>query len=132
MLMEVLLALLLFVGAAAVITGGLSASLTSVERLRLSTHAANLAITVLSELQLGLRTTDLAGPEPFEPPFEHWTWELVTTPASLDAEDDSPLTTIEVIIRHDEPPLTHRLCQLVRLGEPVILEAPLAFESSDE
>ena len=49
MLLEVVLALVLFVGAATVLTSGLSSSLDSVERLRLNAHAADYAVSVLSE-----------------------------------------------------------------------------------
>jgi len=91
-LLEVVLALLLFVGAAAVITGGMNASLTSVERMRLATHAANLAVSLISELQLGIRGIEMTGPEPFEAPYEDWTWELVATKAEYSLEEASPWT----------------------------------------
>jgi type II secretory pathway pseudopilin PulG len=113
-LLEVVLALLLFVAAAAVITGGIHASLTSVERMRLTTHAANLAVSVMSELQLGIRSTSLSGPESFDPPFENWTWELVAAPAELDMEETTPWTQVEVIIRHPDPALTFRVSQLIQ------------------
>ncbi len=122
-LLEVVLALILFVAAAAVITGGMHASLDSVDRMRLNTHAADLAISVISELQLGIRGLDLTGPEPFEPPYENWTWEIVITSdevpvvgSGLAIEEESPLTQVEVIIRHQDPPLTYRLSQLIRPG----------------
>ena len=47
-LLEVVLALVLFVAAAAVIASAINASLESVERQKLNLHAANLAVTVLS------------------------------------------------------------------------------------
>ena len=67
-LLEVVLALALFVGAATVISTGLNASVQAVYRLRQSTHAANLAISVLSELQMHIRPVAAAGPEPFAAP----------------------------------------------------------------
>ncbi|MBN2508408.1 MAG: hypothetical protein JXQ71_17150 [Verrucomicrobia bacterium] len=116
-LLEVVLALLLFVGAAAVISGGLHAALTSVERMRLSMHAANLAISLVAELQLGIRGTEMQGPAPFDPPFEDWTWEMVAARQEFSVDSTGPeWTRVEVIIRHEDPPLTHRLAQLVQPG----------------
>jgi len=124
-LLEVVLALVLFVGAAAVITGGINASLNGVERLRLNTHAANLAISVLAELQMGARTTELTGPEPFDLPFENWTWELVPTPVEDELGEESRLTSVEVIIRHLTEPVVYRLTQVLRLeDEERVDEAP--------
>lgn len=118
-LLEVVMALLLFVAAAAIISGGMNSSLNSVERMRLTTHAANLAVSVLSELQLGIRTLSNSGPDSFDPPFENWTWEIVSTPAEMDTEEPSPWTQVEVIIRRDDPPITFRLEQLIRPGPAV-------------
>src|SRR5204863_6368831 len=74
-LLEVVLALVLFATAAAIIGAGLSTSIQSVERLRLNAHAANLAVSVLSELQMGTKGFGKRGPQQFEAPFEGWTWE---------------------------------------------------------
>src|SRR5258708_4398278 len=84
-LLEVILALVLFVAAAAVLTSGLSSSLDGVERLRLNTHAADLAVTVLSELQLGIKSLALSGPQQFEAPLDAWTWELVASPVQAES-----------------------------------------------
>jgi len=117
-LLEVILALVLFVAAAAVISSALNASLDGVERQKLKTHAVNLALSVLSELQMGLRTTESTGPEPFESPFENWTWQLALTPQEDEVGETSGLTQVEVIIRHDEPALVYRLAQVLKLEAP--------------
>ena len=115
-LLEVILALVLFVAAAAVISSAINASLQSVERQRLNLHAANLATTVLSELQLGQRSLETTGPEAFRAPFEHWTWQLV--PASREARllEAEALTVVEVIVRHEDPPVVLRLAQSIKAG----------------
>jgi hypothetical protein len=114
-LLEVVLALVLFVAAAAILSSGLSSSLDGIERLRLEAHAADLAVSVLSELQMGIRTLALSGPQPFETPREGWTWELVSTPVQAELEDTNAFKKIEVIIRHDEPALVYRLSQVLQL-----------------
>jgi hypothetical protein len=113
-LLEVILALALFVGAAAVLTSGLSSSLDGVERLRLNTHAADFAVSVLSELQMGITSLGVSGPQPFVPPEDGWTWEVAATPVESGTEESSPFQRIEVIIRHEDPPLVYRLNQVLR------------------
>ena len=68
-------------------------------------------------MQLGIKTLTLAGPQPFDPPLEGWTWEAVATPIQTESEGASPFQRIEVIIRHDDPALVHRLNQLLRTDE---------------
>ncbi|MSU20724.1 MAG: hypothetical protein EXS30_04945 [Pedosphaera sp.] len=116
-LLEVLVALALFVSAAAIITAGLNASLNSVERLRLNTHAANLAVSVLSEVQIGIKKLDLEGPQQFEVPFEEWTWEILTTEADTDSTEASLIKKVEVTIRHNDPVLVFRLSQVIRIDD---------------
>jgi len=126
-LLEVILALVLFVAAATVIAAGINASLDSVERLRLNTHAANLAVSVLSELQMGSKTLAATGPQQFQAPFEAWTWEVLASPldaksagfnsaaTSRPTDRGMALTRVEVIIRHDDPVLVYRLNQVLPL-----------------
>lgn len=115
-LLEVVLALVLFVAAASVLTGGLSSSLDSLERLRVNTHAADLAVTVLSELQMGLKSVSLNGPQPFDLPLEGWTWEVVSTPLESGFDEGEPVQNVEIIIRHDESALVYRLTQMLQVG----------------
>ena len=107
-LLEVILALVLLVAAAAVIGAGLGSSMDAVERQRLNMHAANLAASVLAETQLGLRTTG-NGPQAFEAPFDHWSWELHSASVESEVGQSSDLNLIEAVIRHDDPPVVHRL-----------------------
>jgi hypothetical protein len=108
-LLEVILALVLFVAAAAVVSTALRSSVDSGERLRLGVHADNLAATVLAELEMGTRSPAVPGPAPFEPPFTNWTWQIVP-PAG-----DLPGAPFEVIIRHDSSELVRRLAQAIQL-----------------
>jgi type II secretory pathway pseudopilin PulG len=114
-LLEVVLALVLFVSAAAILTSGLSSSLDSVDRLRVNAQAADFAVSVLSELQMGIKTLALTGPQEFDPPEEGWTWELVATPLEPESDEVTPYQRIEVIIRHDDPAVVYRLGQVLRL-----------------
>jgi len=113
-LLEVLLALALFAGAATVIGIGFKASIDGAERVRMNTHAVNLAVTVISELQMGIRSLAETGPEAFGPPFEGWVWEIAATPWGTD--EAKPLTQVEVIVRHEPTGFVHRLAQVIQIG----------------
>ncbi|HMJ65045.1 MAG TPA: hypothetical protein VK615_06815 [Candidatus Binatia bacterium] len=113
-LLEVLLALALFAGAATVIGIGFKASIDGAERLRMSAHAANLAATVISELQMGVRSLADTGPEAFGPPFDGWVWEIVAAPWG--ADETKALTQVEVVVRHEPTGFVHRLAQVIHIG----------------
>jgi hypothetical protein len=124
-LLEVVLALLLFVGAVAIVSSALNSSMASIERQRFSVQAANLAATVHAELDLGLRATESLGPEPFEKPFDQWTWQLVPTAVEDKTSGEaSGLTAIEVVIRNTNSPAAYRLAQTHRLVKTVVTNAP--------
>ena len=114
-LLEVILALVLFAAAAAIIGAGLHSAIAGVERQKLNAHAVNLAASVLAEIQMGLRPPESVGPESFDSPFDRWTWELVLTPIETDAGEPGDLTRVEVIVRHGEPALVQRLTQVLKL-----------------
>ncbi len=112
-LLEVLLAVALFVAAAAIATASLNSSIRSLERQRLQTHAVQLASSVLAEVQLGIRITSggNSAAQPFETPFQDWTWEIVTDTGASDFSSSNPLERVEVIIRHRSEPIVQRLAQ---------------------
>jgi len=116
-LLEVVLALVLVAGAAAVVGAGLSASIDRVERLKLNAHAADLAVSVMSELQMGSKVLSQEGPESFEAPFEGWTWEAAAEVTDEKVRDTGRTKKVEVVIRHEDPAVVHRLCQVIRLPE---------------
>lgn len=94
--------------------GALSAALDGVERQRLDTHAANLAVSALSEIQLGIRGVAESAPAPLEPPFDQWTVQVQATPVESELGEPSGLMRIEVVVRHLNPPVVHRLAQLMK------------------
>jgi type II secretory pathway pseudopilin PulG len=113
-LFEVVLALALFVFAAAVISGGFSASLKSVDRMRAELDASNLAASTLAEIALGLKPMSASPPTGFEPPFERWNWEVEVTEPSEDLDMGGGLTLVEVIIRNETLQRETRLARMMR------------------
>ena len=112
-LLEVILALALFVLAATVITGALSSSTNEVKRLRLNTHASNLAASILSEMQMGLQAGEASGPNTFDPPFEQWSWQTTLSPVNEMVGVTNTIQKVEVIIRHESEPVVFRLTQFL-------------------
>jgi type II secretory pathway pseudopilin PulG len=112
-LLEVVLALALFVMAATIITGGLTAAINEVKRLRLAAHASNLAATVVAQIQMGVQPGEAAGPAPFEPPFDQWKWETIVSPVNDTVGATNPIQKVEVIIRHNTESIVYRVTQFL-------------------
>lgn len=117
MLLEVVLALALFVAAATIISTGINASVQAVYRLRLETHAANLAISLISEMQMRARPITAVGPEPFEAPFTNWSYRIELRQSENSGTDSDALQPVEVVVSHTEEPIVYRLTQLFRAVE---------------
>jgi hypothetical protein len=111
-LLEVVLALALFFGVAVAILGALNTSLRLVRKVRLDAAAADLAVSLLSEIQMGAIPTADAGPTAYEEPLQDWTWEIVQIPV------EGPLAAmevarVEVIIRNTPEGYAYRLYGLL-------------------
>lgn len=115
-LLEVLLAVALFVAAAAVMTVALNASLSSLNRQRLAAQASNMAASVLAEVQLGIRPMAVVARAPMEPPYAQWLLELAVTPAETGAGEPTGAAQVEVILRHQTESVVQRLAQLLPLN----------------
>ena len=110
-LLEVVFALALFFVAAGVIAGGLNMTASASGRLALGAQGADLAVTVLSEIQMGLRQVVNEGPSAFEEGPDGWTWQIVASPAVSTGEGDS-LWLVQVIVTHTPTGYAYRLAQL--------------------
>ena len=124
-LLEVLLALALFVAAAAVATSALNSSLQSVERQKLSTQALNHAASVLAELQLGIRPVAALSRRPLDPPYQDWSCEVELTPSESADGGITGLARVEVIIRHQQEPVVRRLAEVLRIDAGHSTNAPV-------
>jgi hypothetical protein len=115
-LLEVVLALALFVAAATVLTGGVNASVQAVDKLRLENHAMDLAITLVSEMQMHARPVEAVAERAFEAPFEDWNYTVELHAIDSDVLVES-LNTAEVVVRHTREGVVVRLYQVVRMGD---------------
>jgi len=113
-LFEVVLALVLFSFAAIIIANSFSSSLRSVDRMRHDLDAANLAISTLSEIELGLKPLETSPPTEFEVPFEKWTWQIEATKPNEDLDMGGGLTLVEVIVLNEELGRETRIARMIR------------------
>ena len=115
-LLEVVLALAVFFGVSIAVLGGLSLSLRSARQIREESQAADLAVTMLSEVQMGVYPPVDAGPTPFEDPDADWSWQIVTMPLES-VLPGAELMQVTIIIRNTVDGYTYRLYQLLPLEE---------------
>jgi hypothetical protein len=104
----VILALALFVGTSGIVLASLSACMRSAQEVRLEAQAADLAVTRLSEVQMGLLPIQDSSAEPFDPPFDAWTWQA-STMSVIDNGEDMGLKKIEIVVTQTEQGFVYRL-----------------------
>jgi len=126
-LLEVVLALALFVATATTVGAALSRCSDAAARLRTRTRAADLAVTLLSEIQLGLVAPVSTDPTTYEEDaLADWTWGIETE----DVEDSDVLFRMLVTVTHEETGLKHSLGCL--MTDPEALEEEAAGEEYDD
>jgi len=111
MLLEVLLALSILFVAGGVITGSMRTSIEQVNRIKLQARASDLAVSVLSQVQMGVLEPISAGPEVFEPDEPGWVWEVIADPAELADTGLSQMLEVKVIVRHEPTGFSYRIAQ---------------------
>ncbi len=116
-LLEVLLALTLFVFAATIIVSSLNSGVERVARLKAQLHAEDLAVSVLSEVKLGMLPVESQGPQPFDAPFDQWTWQVEAAPYAYGSEDAlgdvSALQLVTVIVKNNEATAAQWLTEIL-------------------
>ena len=113
MLLEVVLALGLFVMTAVFVLDGMTSATRAVSRARMDAAAADLAISIMSEVEIGTILMVDAGPTDFEMVgYEGWTWEVVFN-ALPDYAELTQLLQCEVIVRHESESVIHRMSQIL-------------------
>jgi hypothetical protein len=124
-LLEVLFALALLSAGVAVILSGLGGSAREATRMRTAADGADLAVSVLSQVQAGMIEIRTDGPFPAEEPHLDWTWELLVEDVLLGSEYDPAMLQVEVVVRHEPSGYTHRLVQLMAPPSQETLEEGL-------
>ena len=104
-LLEVVLSTALFAMAALGVLAGLNSCFRSLGKMRLESQAADLAISKVSEVHIGIVPLEDDGPNEYEDDesLADWTWEIVTEEVELDAElelemDGPQLLQVQVVV----------------------------------
>ncbi len=112
-LLEVILALTLFVFAASIISTSLQTAVDRTQRLHAQAHSLDLAASVLAEIEIGIRPAQSAGPDHFEAPFAAWTWQIEASPYTFGGTDSAALQLVNVIVRQDSASAVQRLSRII-------------------
>lgn len=111
-LLEVILSLALFVAAATVAFGALNWSARACGQMRLEAQGADLAVSVLSEIQMGLLPVADSPAKNFQAPMQDWTWQIVT--ATVEDESIGPQAKrVEITVNNTQQNYTCRLVELM-------------------
>jgi len=114
-LMEVVLALALFCVSGAIVFSGLSASFGAVDRVRMQAQAADLAVSLLSEIEMGEIEPANDGPNAYEEEsLADWTWQVVAVPMEISSLTGPAMRQVEVIVRNKDGRTVCRLRRLVQ------------------
>lgn len=114
-LLEIVLAMAIFVFSAAVVQSGLVSCLRSLSTVRLQNQAVNLGVTKLSEIQMGLLDvagTELTSFEEEDESLSEWEWQVTAEPIGEDAET-SPMTLVTVTITNTSQRITYQLTEIM-------------------
>ena len=113
-LLEVVLSMAIFVAIASVTLLSLDQCIRAANRLRLEAQASDLAVTLLSDIQMGQLDPVDFGPEALDEPLQEWTWQVVTRD-DLVAPDLVPMREVQIIVSNPDRAFTYRLAHLVPL-----------------
>lgn len=111
-LLEVVLALGLLVMVTAVVYGGLQASMAAVEELEFQTRAADLAVSVISEIQMGARPPVGQAAAPLAEPYADWMLQININPLGQSGATQQ-LQRVEIVISPAGGKRPFRLAQVM-------------------
>ena len=129
-LLEVVVALGLFVLCAAIVGSGLDSAMLSLDRLRAEAQATDRLATLLAEVELGVVPATAAAVAP-DAEGSEWGQGLEVEPwsGSDDPDDDLGLVRVEAVVRHLPSGNEWRLARIFARGElPTSAPPPVSEE----
>lgn len=115
-LLEVVLALSAFFALGGIIVGSMNSAARAARGVAQDARAADLAVTIMSRIHMGVMEPESFGPEYCDEPLEDWTWRIVTEPVS-NSLDGPEMRRVEVVVRDTRNDRVHRLTELVTLED---------------
>ncbi len=111
-LMEIVLALAVFFAIGGIVVGSMNSAARAAGQVAREARAADLTVTIMSQIHMGLIEARDFGPEYLEEPMDGWTWRIVTEPVS-DSFDIPEMVRVEIVVRDTRNDRVHRLTELV-------------------
>lgn len=115
-LLEIIFAISLLAAAAGTILSAFDASIDSLGRLRLAGQASDLAVTLVSQVQMGDLPAADDGPNQYDEPLEDWSWEIVTEDLPEPIEG-VVIRKVRIIVTNTVEDYAHELAYLVAGNE---------------
>jgi len=112
-LLEVIFAIGLFAAAAGVVIGSFAASIKATRLLRVQAQAVDRAVTLLSEMQMGLVPPVDDGPTDYDEPEQDWSWQVVTSELDAESLDAPTMTQVQILITYKPEGFTYSLFHVV-------------------
>jgi len=116
-LLEVLAALILFVGASALIGGAFHQAVQRLQRMKLQTQALCLAQSVLDQIAAGVLSPQPGTVSSMDPPFDTWTVQLDVQPYSYGVGPISSLSLVRVTVEDPSSQVTVQLSRVFLTGQ---------------
>ena len=116
-LLEVLAALILFVGAAALIGGSFHQAVQRLQRMKLQTQALCLAQSVLDQIAAGVLSPQPGAVPSLDPPFDTWTVQVDVQPYAYGVGSISSLSLVRVTVQDPSGQVTVRLSRVFLTGQ---------------
>lgn len=117
MLLEVVLALGLFFISAGVIVGALNSAVRAQRMVRLEAQAADLGITLMSQMQTGQVPAVNDGPVNYDSEdLQDWTRQILVEKLEVRKNTLPAMQRITVVIRRPKDNILYRLSQLAPVG----------------
>lgn len=112
-LLEALLSLVLLMMAAGFVVSAMTAAVPAVEKMQRELEATNLAVSLMSEMEIGIRPLMSANNDLVLSQEVEWNWQIEVRPW-LEAGFSERIHVVRVSVRHRESGMTYQFEQLLR------------------
>jgi hypothetical protein len=130
-LLEVIFSIALMAGACGAIIGGFNACWQANRDLWMEAKASDLAVTMLTEIQMGVVPPADDGPTDYADPLADWCWQVTTADLPPQTPDGPTLKQVQIVVTYKPQDYSYTLMELVTLPgtTPTAGAAPAATGS---
>jgi hypothetical protein len=128
-LLEVIFSIALLAGACAAIIGGFNACAQANRDLWMESKAADLAVTMLTEMQMGVVPPEDDGPTDYADPLADWCWQVVTADLPPQTLDGPTMRQVQIVVTYKPDSYSYTLMELVNVPGATVTGTPSATGS---